>query len=172
MKIFFLFCLVAVSSIACAQTMALYQAGDLHGKYVLSRYYSEGGGNNVSEVIIGEALAVLPGDGFCEVTMSNAFVFRTIVSNVQQTQPHNGIKQDKTFVNVLKIKISNTEKVFFHDAALQLSQIKPEEVRVINAQQYQGDAAVRELGKMGLAVPDDMDFDTLTNHTHKGVTHQ
>jgi hypothetical protein len=157
MRPFFICILFVVSEAAHCQPLFLYKTDDASQKYVLTRYYHEAGASSVSEVIIAETFSVHRHDAFCQVTMSNAWLFRTQLSDVSLPGATNGVEQKKAFFNVMRMDFRNGTKLIFNGSSTELSQAKLEDVGGTNMVHFQGDAAVRELKRMGLDPPDDID---------------
>ena len=107
-----------------AQPLMLYSTSETPGSgYLLSRITNDQQGF-VSEVITAETFRVRSkGDGFCEVTMSNACVYRTIVGKGLSSSKTNQIKQFRVRSGVVTFDFLASTEIIFNDRTTYLSQV-------------------------------------------------
>ncbi|MDB6017558.1 MAG: hypothetical protein JWR19_2047 [Pedosphaera sp.] len=157
MKICLIIVLFIVGNTANSQQLFLYRSNVECGKYVLSRSYQERDKSTISEVIIAETFSVTNKDPICQVTMSNAYIFRTRMNGISSPPSTNDIVQGKWFTKMLKMDLQRGTKLIFDNAVMDLSQVRMEKASQSNMLHFEGAAAAQELNRMGLGLPDDFD---------------
>ena len=124
MRILFLFFVLGWALSGTAQPLMLYSTSETPGRgYLLSRITNDQQGF-VSEVITAETFRVRStGDGFCTVTMSNAFVYRTMLGNELSFSKTNQVKQFRVRSGVVALDFLATTQIIFNERTTYLSQV-------------------------------------------------
>lgn len=129
--------------------LMLYEANRLPGKYVLCAYFPASG-DYTSIVVIGDTFSVQPHGGMYWVVMTNAYVFKTNLGSST-----NQVSQMQIWVDVYKFPFPDHMKIAFHNSLCELSKI--DVLNQTNVTTFEGEDALRQMKKMGLPPPDDMD---------------
>ena len=97
-------------------------------KFLLSRTHQQGDGMNVSEVVMADTFSVQVSSAVCQVTMSNAYVFRTTMPDTILPKTTNAVHQSM-LAGTFTMGIPNGTKVIFNDSATDISKFKFERPR-------------------------------------------
>ena len=145
------------AGIANCQPSALYETDGVRGKFVFSRNYQDAASTTISVVIIADTFSLHATGLISQVTMSNAYVFTTKIKNASLSHSTNNIEQDKMFVKLLKMELPRRSQIISNNLLLGSSTGNSPKASITNSVIYEGDAAVKELKKLGLGLPDDYD---------------
>jgi hypothetical protein len=141
--------------------LILYRLDRSPGRYVLSmsRDTPEKGKFSTT-VVVGDTFSVQPSGEVCFVIMSNAYVLQTTFGHSSSNQ----VAQTTFRAVAWKWNFPKHTKLVFNDSVAELPKAKFEALGEANMKTYEGDDALRQLKKIGLKPPDDMDTDKAVGH--------
>jgi hypothetical protein len=115
-----------------------------------------------SFVVIGDTFdiqsRVNPGGAVCDVIMSNAYVLHTKFGHFSS----NEVVQMQLWTDKYRFPFPADTKLVFQNSVLDLPKWKKEISSKTNFVTYEGDEALRQLKKMGMKPPPDMDIEKAT----------
>ena len=150
--------LTAISAIADGQPLFLYDTGNPNSKYLLSRTYDERANYRVSEVILCDSFHVQRLGSVCQVTMSNAFVYRTRINQERATTKASAFTQEKAFFLQLEIGFKADTKLIYNSTVTNLVDVKPLVGTMGRMTLFEGKALEAEMKRLGLKPPEDADM--------------
>ena len=130
----------------------------MHGiqeKYVFCISSESPEKGKTSLVVIGDTFSVESHGAMCWVTMTNADILQTHFDRSQT----NGVVQIKMWTDVYGLPFPEHTKLVFNNSVVELSKVKIEPPGETNAKVYEGKDALRQMKKMGLELPEDMDME-------------
>ena len=131
----------------------LYKLDRDNGKYLFTTSVEMPESGKVTLTVIGDTFAIQPSQTVCYVVMSNAYVLQTDVG----PSPSNKVAQIKMLLDVYRVPFPKQTKLVFNDSIIDLPDAKIDEHGESNAKIYEGQDALRQMKKMGMELPDDMD---------------
>jgi hypothetical protein len=133
----------------------LYDVQGETRKYLWARDYEEHPKTHCSEVILAETFSTTIVGAICHVTMSNALVCRTETVD-SSSGTTNSIRQLRAYSDVLALKLPAKTKVVFDNSTTTLGDVRLNFKVNTNTVTFEGEAAIKELKRRGLAPPPDM----------------
>ena len=124
---------------------------------MLSRNYQDDDKSSVSEVIISDSFAVHRDASVYQVILTNALVLHTKSTVVSSPSVTTNFVQTKFSVGVLTIGFLPGTQVLFNGSMTDMGHIQLDGVSSTNVVEYEGEAALQELKKLGLKPPPDYD---------------
>jgi hypothetical protein len=155
-----------MATTACGQIrpsddrLILYHLDRMPEGYVLCMSFESPENAKTSHLVIGDTFSVQPDGAVCFLVMSNAYILQTTFGH----SPSNGVAQTKIWVDVYKMPFPKHTKLVFNNSVVELPQMKIQAPGEANAKTYEGNDALRQLKKMGLEPPNDMDKDKAVGH--------
>ncbi len=113
-----------------------------------------------SLVVIGDTFSVQTRGEVCSVIMSNAYILQTTFGNLASNQ----VVQTKLRIDAWRRPFPKQTKLIFNNSIVELSKAKIEAPDEANMSTYEGEDALRQMKKMGLKPPDDMDNEKTVGH--------
>jgi hypothetical protein len=168
-KITFCYLALITISVARGQTkspfssdgyLMLYRLDRAPGKYVLCMSSESPEKGKTSTVVVGDTFTIQPSNGVCIVIMSNAYFLQTTIGRSSSNQ----VAQIKFQTDAWKWYFPKNTKLVFNDSVAELAKAKLEAPSEANAKTDEGDEALRQLKKMGLEPPEDMDMKKAVGH--------
>jgi hypothetical protein len=140
--------------------LMLYEV-NMNPKYVLCGSFESPEDGKTSLIAIADSVSVQALGAVCSVTVSNAHVLETTF----RSSPSNEVSQSEVWFHKYAQVFPAHTKVVFRGSVIELSKLRIEP-RGNNATYITnvGVDALRELKKMGLEPPEDMDMQKATNH--------
>jgi hypothetical protein len=165
------FCLLTLIAIGVArgQTSAigpgdgylmLYRLEGAQGRYVLCMSFESPEKGKTSVVVVGDTFSVQPRGSVCGVIMSNAYVLQSTFGRAQSNQ----VVQTKFRTDPWIWAFPQQTKLIFNDSVVELPKWSIEPPGRANVKTYEGNDALRQLDKMGLGPPDDLDTNKAVGH--------
>lgn len=135
--------------------LMLYKLDSMPEKYVLCISATSPEKRQTSLIVMADTFSVQSRRGMCSVVMTNAYILQTSFGGTLS----NKVTQTKMRMGVYEIQFPEHTKLVFNDSVVELPKVKIEAPGEANARIYEGEDALRQLKKMGLEPPDDMDMD-------------
>jgi hypothetical protein len=145
-------------------SITLYELDQTRGKYVLSVNFELPEKGKSSFVVIGDTFEVQPRTsprgGVCSVLMSNVYVLQTKF----EPSATNELVQSTVRFDKYLIPFPEHTKLVFKNSVVELSKWKDGFLAATNTVSYEGEDALRQLKKMGMEPPPDMDLKNVGGH--------
>jgi hypothetical protein len=113
-----------------------------------------------STVVVGDTFLIQPSNRVCIVIMSNAYMLQTTIGRSSSNQ----VSQIKFRTDAWEWYFPKNTKLVFNNSVAELAKAQLEVPRDANAKTDEGDEALRQLKKMGLEPPEDMDMEKAVGH--------
>jgi len=166
-----LFCYLTLISVSVARGQVgpigpsdghviLYRLDGIQGRYVLCMSFESREKDKTSFVVIGDTFSVQPRGAMCGVVMSNVYVLETRFGRA----PSNEVVQIKFRTDAYEWFFPKNTKLVFNNSVVELPNAKIEAPGEANIITYEGKDALKQLRKMGLKPPDDIDLEKAVGH--------
>ena len=155
-----LFCFILLTinaawgqTIAADSRLILYELDQSQGKYILD--ITPASSDRAPLLVTGDTFSIQPHGAACWVVMTNVCILQTRFDSSSS----NGVVQINMRSDVFKLPFSEHTKLTFKNTIIELSKVKIDAFGETNMRTYEGENALSQLKKMGLAPPDDMDVE-------------
>ena len=140
--------------------LILYKLDGTNREYVLCMNLDSPKKSKTSYMVMGDTFAVQPHGTVCYVVMSNACILQTTFDDARSDK----VVQGKIWTDVYKMTFSEHAELIFNNSVVELSKMKIEAPGETNMKTYEGGDALRQLKKIGLEPPEDMDMEKAVGH--------
>jgi hypothetical protein len=138
--------------------LMLYRLDGTPNRYVLSMSFESREKDKTSFVVIGDTFSVKPDGAMCSVVMSNVYILETSFGR----PPSNEVVQIKLRTDAYKWSFPKNTKLVFNNSVAELPNVKIEASAEANTITYEGKDALKQLRRLGLKPPDDIDMEKAT----------